>query len=186
MPKHHRKKNKPSKYLVWIDMEMTGLDPDQDKILEIAVLITDNQLTIIAEGPELVIHHPESVLRKMDAWNRQHHQTSGLLQEVKRSRLSVKKAEQAILRFLKSYTPQGQSPLCGNSIHHDRRFLAKHMPLIHRYLHYRLIDVSTLKELCSRWAISLPSHPSKKEAHRAKTDILESIEELRYYKKYLF
>ena len=137
--------------MVWIDMEMTGLDPEKEQIIEMATIITDTNLNIIEEGPEFVIHQPEKYLEEMDEWNQKQHKKSGLLEEVRKSRVSVKKAQRKTLEFIEKYCYGKKSPLCGNSIHHDRRFIIKHMPRIHEYLHYRHIDVSTVKGLIHRW-----------------------------------
>lgn len=171
--------------LVWLDMEMSGLDPDRDVILEMATLITDANLQILAEGPALVIHQPANLFAHMDAWCQEHHTKSGLWQRVLDSKLSLSDAERLTLEFIRQHTPARESPLCGNSIWQDRRFLAKHMPTLEGYFHYRIIDVSTIKELVSRWS---PEHkfPKKKGAHRALDDIRESIDELRHYRTALF
>jgi len=168
-------------------MEMTGLDPDREAIIEIATLITDAELNIVAEGPDLVIHQPPRILKSMDHWNQTHHEKSGLLEEVKRAKVSLEQAEDRTLDFIKKHCEIHKSPLCGNSVHHDRRFLAKYMPSIHKYLHYRLIDVSTVKGLITRWYdAELISPPAKDGKHRAMQDIRESVEELRYYRKNFF
>jgi oligoribonuclease len=172
--------------LVWIDLEMTGLDPTRDTILEIAVLITNNELDPVAEGPVLAIHHPAEVLDAMDEWNREHHAASGLTQRVLSSRLSMAEAERQLLDFVKSYCPARTSPLCGNSVWQDRRFLARQMPALEAYLHYRNIDVSTVKELVRRWYPDGPKAPEKKHSHLALDDIRESIEELRFYRRHYF
>jgi oligoribonuclease len=172
--------------LVWMDLEMTGLNPDRDTILEIATLITDNGLNVVAEGPVLAIHHPASVLKRMDAWNQEHHQASGLIERVGRSTLSMVQAERQVLDFIRTYCPQRSSPLCGNSICQDRRFLARHMPTLEAYLHYRNLDVSTVKELVRRWYPEGPKPPEKKHAHSALEDIGESLEELRFYRQHNF
>lgn len=173
--------------MVWIDMEMTGLDPERETIIEIATLITDSDLNIVEEGPNLVIHQPPKVLKSMDEWNQSHHKKSGLLEEVKNSRISLGQAEEITLDFIKKHSEPHKSPLCGNSVYHDRRFLAKYMPSIHKYLHYRLVDVSTLKELINRWYDDERVSSMKKEGkHRALSDIKESIEELKYYRKKFF
>ena len=168
-----------------MDMEMTGLDPLKDKVLEIATLITNNELDIIATGPQLVIRHQESTLEAMDNWNQEHHSKSGLWQRVVDSEISLKQAEDLTYEFIKPYTVEGKNCLAGNTIWQDRRFLIHHMPRIHRHLHYRLIDVSSLKELASRWYPHIKPNP-KKNAHRAMDDILESLDELKYYKSCLF
>ncbi|NBV00707.1 MAG: oligoribonuclease [Burkholderiaceae bacterium] len=170
--------------LVWVDMEMTGLDPQTDRILEIAMIVTDADLNLVAEGPVLVIHQSDELLDKMDAWNKGTHGRSGLIDKVKASTLSETEAEQACLQFLKEHVKSSTSPMCGNTIHQDRRFMVRYMPKLESYFHYRNIDVSTVKELCKRW------HPEigfqKKQAHTALADILESVDELRYYRDKLF
>jgi oligoribonuclease len=172
--------------LVWMDLEMTGLDPDRDTILEVATLITNNEIEAVAEGPVLVIHQPAHVLERMDAWNREHHGASGLTQRVLASTLSMAEAEKQVLDFVKRYCPERISPLCGNSICQDRRFLARYMPGLEAYLHYRNLDVSTVKELVRRWYPAGPSAPEKQHAHLALDDIRESIEELRFYRQHFF
>jgi oligoribonuclease len=173
-------------HLVWMDLEMTGLEPDRDTILEIAALVTDHDLDLVAEGPTLAIHHPAQVLEAMDEWNREHHAASGLTQRVLSSGLSMAEAEQQVLDFVKGYCPARTSPLCGNSVWQDRRFLARHMPVLEGYLHYRTIDVSTVKELVRRWYPEGPKAPEKKHSHLALDDIRESIEELRFYRQHFF
>ncbi len=177
--------NEPPAPLVWIDMEMSGLDPASCAVLEIAVIVTDGDLNEIAEGPDIVVHQPESVLAAMDEWNTKHHGESGLTGRVRQSSVSLEEAEREVLEFLQPLTPAGQSPLCGNSVHLDRAFLAAHMPRLHAHLHYRNIDVSTLKELVRRWYPGVPI-PQKREAHRALSDIHESLAELRYYREHVF
>lgn len=172
--------------LVWMDLEMTGLDPDRDTILEVATLITNNEIEAVAEGPVLVIHQPAHVLERMDAWNREHHGASGLTQRVLASTLSMAEAEKQVLDFVKTYCPERISPLCGNSICQDRRFLARYMPALEAYLHYRNLDVSTVKELVRRWYSEGPSAPEKKHSHMALDDIRESIEEIRFYRQHFF
>ncbi len=171
--------------LIWIDLEMTGLNPLEDQIIEIATLVTDKDLRIIAEGPELVIHQPQGVLDGMDEWNRTHHGQSGLIARVLESSLKVEEAEAQTLAFLTQWVPQGVSPICGNSICQDRRFLARGMPRLEAYFHYRNLDVSTLKELTSRWAPHLMAGFTKKGSHRALDDIRESIAELHYYRQHV-
>jgi oligoribonuclease len=173
-------------HLIWVDLEMTGLDPATDSIIEIATLVTDKELNPIAEGPELAIHQPEAVLARMDEWNQRQHGGSGLLQRVRESRLSVPEAERCTLEFLALHVPSGASPMCGNSICQDRRFLARCMPALERHFHYRNLDVSTLKELAARWYPAVKSGFSKAAAHRAMADIHESIAELRHYRAHLF
>ncbi len=171
--------------LVWMDLEMTGLNPDTDTILEIATLITDRNLKIIAEGPSLVVHHPQEVLDGMDEWCTEHHGASGLSARVLASDISLAEAEAQTLNFIHQHVPEKTSPLCGNSIHQDRRFLVRHMPQLEKYLHYRNIDVSTIKELVRRWYPDL-TLPAKKGRHLALDDIRESIDELRFYRQHVF
>jgi oligoribonuclease len=166
-------------------MEMSGLDPSTCAILEIAVLVTDGDLGLIAEGPDLVVHQPDAVLDAMDEWNTTHHGQSGLAERVKASAISVEEAEDQVLSFLRQHAKEGQSPLCGNSVHMDRAFLAAYMPRLHDFVHYRNVDVSTVKELVKRWYPGLEL-PKKLQAHRAMSDIMESIEELKYYRENVF
>jgi oligoribonuclease len=173
-------------HLVWMDLEMTGLEPERDTILEIAALVTNQDLEVVAEGPTLAIHHSAQVLDAMDEWNREHHAASGLTQRVLSSRLSMAEAERQLLDFVKGYCPARTSPLCGNSVWQDRRFLARHMPALEGYLHYRTIDVSTVKELVRRWYPEGPQAPEKRHSHLAFDDIHESIEELRFYRQHFF
>ena len=170
-------------HLVWIDMEMSGLDAETSVILEIATLITDNKLNILAEGPNIVIHQPNVVLDNMDDWNKIHHKASGLIKRIKASHFTLKQAEEQTFDFIKRYCPEKKAPLCGNSIAQDRRFLIKYMPRLEAWLHYRNIDVSTFKELIARWYPEKFNPPKKKGSHKALTDIHESIEELIYYRK---
>ena len=163
-------------------MEMTGLTPDSDRIIEIATLVTDPQLGVIATGPVLVVHQPDEVLEAMDSWNKSTHAKSGLIERVRASRLSEADAERQALEFLATHVPQNTSPMCGNSICQDRRFLARWMPKLEAHFHYRNLDVSTLKELVKRWKPELKSF-SKEGKHEALADILESIEELKFYRK---
>jgi oligoribonuclease len=168
--------------LIWIDMEMTGLQPDSDRVIEIAMLVTDPQLNVLGTGPVLVVHQPDEVLNAMDAWNRSTHAKSGLIERVRASRLSEADAERQALEFVSAHVPASVSPMCGNSICQDRRFLARWMPRLEAYFHYRNLDVSTLKELVKRWKPELKSF-SKEGRHEALADILESIEELKFYRK---
>ena len=170
--------------LVWMDLEMTGLEPEQDVIIEIATLVTDKELNIIAEGPVLAIHQPDVLLDAMDEWNTKTHGNSGLTQRVRESQVSMREAERQTLEFLREYVKEGASPLCGNSIHQDRRFLVKYMPQLEAYMHYRNIDVSTLKELAKRWKPEVVSSFKKKGAHLALDDIKESIAEMAHYRQY--
>jgi len=171
--------------LIWMDLEMTGLYPAGDTILEIATIVTDGALNVLAEGPDLVIHQPDVVLEAMDAWCQQHHGDSGLIERVRASTVSMAEAEQQTLDFIMRYADKGASPLCGNSIYQDRRFLNRYMPTIDQWLHYRMIDVSTLKELVSRW-YSDDAMMAKADGHRAMDDIRESIAELQHYRKRVF
>jgi oligoribonuclease len=169
--------------LIWIDMEMTGLLPDSDRIIEIAMLITDPDLNLLAEGPLLVIHQPDEVLDAMDSWNKGTHKKSGLIDKVRASRLAEAEAEAQAVAFLRQHVPSNTSPMCGNSICQDRRFLARWMPRLESYFHYRNLDVSTLKELVRRWKPEAAKGFAKEGKHEALADILESIEELKYYRK---
>jgi oligoribonuclease len=168
--------------LIWVDMEMTGLRPEIDRVIEIAVVVTDSDLNLLAEGPVLAIHQPESVLTTMDSWNTATHGRSGLTEQVRKSRLTESVAQAQLVDFLKTWVPPGKSPMCGSSICQDRRFMARYMPELESYFHYRNLDVSTLKELCKRWAPAVARGFAKRSAHTALADILESIEELRYYR----
>ena len=168
--------------LAWIDMEMTGLDPDRDRIIELAVVITDSQLVTVAESPVLVVHQSDAVLNAMDDWNKATHGRTGLVDRVKASTLAEADAEAAMLSFLREHVPAKVSPMCGNSICQDRRFLARHMPQLEAYFHYRNLDVSTLKELVRRWKPDVAKGVVKKGRHEALADVYESIEELKYYR----
>jgi len=172
--------------LIWIDLEMTGLKPDTDFIIEIATIVTDKQLNIVSEGPVLAIHQPDEVLARMDEWNQRQHGSSGLVNRVRSSRISAAEAESRTLEFLSHLVPAGVSPMCGNSICQDRRFLARHMPQLERFFHYRNLDVSTLKELARRWAPAVAEGFQKKGTHLAHDDITESIRELQHYRSRLF
>ncbi|MFC3549418.1 oligoribonuclease [Lysobacter cavernae] len=169
-------------HLIWIDLEMTGLDTDADSILEIATLVTDKQLNVLAEGPELAIAHPIARLEAMDDWNRNQHRKSGLWQRVIDSAVTLEQAEAQTLDFLAHWVPAGKSPICGNSICQDRRFLHRQMPRLERYFHYRNLDVSTIKELARRWAPSVLAGVSKEAKHTALSDVHDSIAELRHYR----
>jgi len=177
------KRNKNADNLIWIDLEMTGLDTFNDVIIEIATVVTDKDLTIVAKGPVIAIYQPDSVLAAMDDWNQQHHGNSGLIARIKQSKYNLQQAEAETIAFLKQYVPQGASPMCGNSICQDRRFMARLMPDLENYFHYRNLDVSTLKELTARWKPEILDQFEKKGAHLALDDILESIEELRFYRQ---
>jgi oligoribonuclease len=172
-------------HLIWIDLEMTGLDPDSDSIIEIATLVTDTDLNILAEGPELAIRHPIERLAAMDDWNRNQHSKSGLWQRVLESSHDMAVAEALTVEFLAAWVPPGKSPICGNSICQDRRFLARCMPRLERYFHYRNLDVSTIKELARRWSPDIAKGLSKASTHTALSDIRESVEELRYYRRFM-
>lgn len=172
--------------LVWLDMEMSGLNPEKERILEIAMVITNGDLEIVAEGPVLVIHQDDALLDQMDAWNKGTHGRSGLIDKVKASVLTENEAEKICLDFLAKHLKAGMSPMCGNTIHQDRRFMARYMPKLEAFFHYRNIDVSTVKELCRRWQPDIAKSFSKQQAHTALADILESIEELRHYRENFF
>ena len=171
--------------LIWIDLEMTGLKPDSDRIIELAIIITDERLEPVAEGPVRVVHQGDHVLEGMDSWNKATHGRSGLIAKVKASALSEADVEAEMIDFLSGYVPAGASPMCGNSVCQDRRFLARYMPRLEAYFHYRNLDVSTLKELARRWKPQLMSGLVKQGKHEALADIYESIEELRYYREHL-
>ena len=172
-------------FLAWIDLEMTGLNPDRDVILEIATLITDGELNVVAEGPTMAISATAEQLEGMDAWNQRQHRKSGLLDRVLASTETMPTAEERTLAFLSQHLPAGKIPLCGNSIWQDRRFLARHMPKLEAFFHYRVVDVSSIKELAMRWYPSLPSF-KKSDAHLAMADIVDSVAELKYYREKLF
>ena len=169
--------------LIWIDLEMTGLDPETHKIIEIATIVTDAQLNVLAEGPVLAIHQPEAELTKMDEWCTTTHTNSGLVERIRNSQVSEDEAVRQTIDFLEQWVPKGASPICGNSIGQDRRFLYKHMPELEQYFHYRYLDVSTLKELTRRWKPEVLDGFSKKGSHLALDDIRDSIAELRYYRE---
>jgi oligoribonuclease len=171
--------------LVWIDLEMTGLNPERHVILEIATIVTTDRLQIIAEGPDIAINHPEHILSSMEEWSREHHQSSGLLDRVKASSNTCQDTEQKTIDFISQHSEKGRSPLCGNSVWQDRRFLIKYMPELNAFLFYRNIDVSSIKELVQRWYPSLPPF-KKQKAHLAMSDIKESIKELEYYRENVF
>ncbi|AMK76212.1 MULTISPECIES: oligoribonuclease [Methylomonas] len=172
--------------LIWIDLEMTGLDPDNDLIIEIATVVTDKHLNILAEGPVMAVHQSDAALAAMDDWNQQHHGQSGLIQRVKDSKIDAAEAEARTIAFLQPWVPAKTSPICGNSICQDRRFLYRYMPKLEAFFHYRNLDVSTVKELAARWAPQLKDGFNKQSSHKALDDIIESIEELRYYRETFF
>lgn len=172
-------------HLIWIDLEMTGLDTDNDSIIEIATLVTDSELNVLAEGPVIAIHHALEVLQEMDDWNRNQHRTSGLWQRVLDSTVTMQEAEARTLEFLTQWVPTRKSPMCGNSICQDRRFLAREMPALEAWFHYRNLDVSTLKELARRWAPALAAGLQKSASHTALADIRESVQELTYYRQFM-
>lgn len=177
--------SRPNEFnLVWIDMEMTGLDPDKDRIIEVAAVVTDPDLNILAEGPVFAIHQSDALLDGMDAWNKGTHGRSGLIERVKASTVTEAEASTELITFLKKYVPAGKSPMCGNSICQDRRFMVRGMPELEAFFHYRNLDVSTLKELCKRWKPALAAGFKKHQMHTALADIIESIEELRYYREH--
>ncbi|XP_042355343.1 small fragment nuclease [Plectropomus leopardus] len=176
-----------SQRMVWVDLEMTGLDIEKDQIIEMACIITDSDLNILAEGPNLIINQPNELLDGMSEWCKEHHGKSGLTQAVKDSKITLEQAEYEFLSFVRQHTPPGSCPLAGNSVHADKKFLDKYMPQFMYHLHYRIIDVSTIKELCRRWfPEEYKKVPLKKAAHRALDDIQESIKELQYYREHVF
>ncbi|NTU34937.1 oligoribonuclease [Vibrio diabolicus] len=172
--------------LIWVDLEMTGLDPETHKIIEIASIVTDSELNILAEGPVLAIHQPEEELAKMDDWCTNTHTASGLVERVRNSKISEQDAVAQTIEFLEKWVPKGASPICGNSIGQDRRFLYKHMPELEEFFHYRYVDVSTLKELARRWQPEVLNGFTKQGTHLALDDIRESIAELKYYRCTIF
>ena len=176
-----------SPLIVWMDLEMTGLDPERDRILEIATVITDADLNVVEEGPDIVVHQPDEVLSRMDDWNVQHHGESGLTEKVRFSSISEMEAEKLTLKFISNYVDERVAPLAGNSIHQDRRFISRYMRKLDAYLHYRLIDVSSVKELARRWYPDIYEQaPEKKNAHRALDDVYESIKELQWFRERIF
>jgi oligoribonuclease len=179
-------KKKSKKHLVWIDCEMTGLDPAVDTLLEIATIVTDYELEIIARGPVIAIKTSDARLAKMDAWNQRTHKASGLIERVRNEGVSVDEAERQTLNFVKRHCYKKTAPLCGNSIGQDKRFIAKYMPALHEFLHYKVVDVSSIKVLVNEWYGGKYASPPKQELHRALADIEESIAELRYYRENVF
>ena len=175
-----------SDYLVWIDLEMTGLKPDSDVIIEMATIVTDAQLRIVAEGPVIAIHQPQEVLDAMDDWNKRTHAASGLIPRVRESKYTMASAEKRTMEFLNALVEPNSSPMCGNSICQDRRFLARHMPTLEKFFHYRNLDVSSIKELARRWAPGIMNGFLKQGEHKAMADIQESIRELAYYRQHFF
>lgn len=169
--------------LIWLDLEMTGLDPQNDFIIEIATIVTDKELNVLAEGPVLAVRQSKETMDAMDAWNQKHHGQSGLIEKVLKSPYNEAEVELQTVEFLKQWVPAGASPMCGNSICQDRRFMAKNMPELEAFFHYRNLDVSTLKELASRWAPEIMKGFKKKASHQALDDVIESIEELKYYRR---
>ena len=169
--------------LVWLDMEMTGLQPDSDRIIEMAIVITDGHLEMVAESPVWVVHQPDEILNGMDAWNKGTHGKSGLIDKVKASTTTVEEVEIEAMKFVRHYIPAHTSPMCGNSIGQDRRFMARYMPKLEDWFHYRNLDVSTLKELCKRWTPELAKKLKKSGRHEALADIYESIDELKFYRE---
>jgi oligoribonuclease len=172
--------------LIWIDLEMTGLNPDKDVIIEMATIVTDSDLNVLAEGPTIAIHQSDEMLAGMDEWNTRQHGQSGLTQRVRESRISMAEAEAQTLAFLEQWVPKGKSPICGNSICQDRRFLYRHMPELEAYFHYRNLDVSTVKELAARWAPKVRDGVKKSSTHLALDDIRDSIAELQHYREHFF
>jgi oligoribonuclease len=170
-------------YLIWIDMEMSGLNPDADRVLEVAIVVTDSQLVTVAEAPVKVVHQADAVLDRMDSWNRSTHKKTGLTDKVKAARQNEAEVEAELIAFLAQYLPENTSPMCGNSICQDRRFLARYMPKLETFFHYRNLDVSTLKELAKRWKPGIVAGMTKHGKHEALADIYESIEELKYYRE---
>ena len=177
---------RPTNRLVWMDLEMTGLDAETDVILEIATVVTDGDLEVVAEGPTLAVHRDEATLAAMDRWNTEHHTASGLVERVRQSEVSETEAEAVTLAFVERHCARQSAPLCGNSVWQDRRFLVRYMPVLNAYLHYRIVDVSTVKELARRWHPQLLDAFKKKNTHRALDDIRESIAELKLYRERFF
>lgn len=171
--------------LIWLDLEMTGLEPETDRVIEVATIVTDSELNVLAEGPVIAIHQSEEVIASMDDWNTKTHGNSGLIQRVRESTIDEAEAERLTIEFLQQYIGKGVSPMCGNSIHQDRRFMYKYLPTMEDFFHYRNLDVSTLKELARRWAPEKLTGLKKKGSHQALDDIRESIEELKYYREHI-
>ncbi len=172
--------------LIWIDLEMTGLDPDQDRVIELATIVTNASLAVVAEGPVIAIRQPDVVLEAMDSWNLDTHTNSGLIDRVRESEYDESTASAKTIAFLRRHVEPGNSPMCGNSVCQDRRFLYRWMPELERYFHYRNLDVSSVKELCNRWAPQIAQGLKKKSTHQALQDIRDSIDELRYYREHFF
>lgn len=172
--------------LIWIDMEMTGLEPKQDRIIEVATLITDGDLNVLAEGPVLAVHQSDEVLAGMDEWNQRTHGESGLVERVRKSKLNEADVEAQTIAFLQRYAERGSSPMCGNSVHQDRRFMVKYMPSLADFFHYRNLDVSTVKELAKRWRPDVASSYKKQGTHQAMDDIRDSVNELKHYREHFF
>ena len=170
--------------LVWFDMEMTGLDPEKERVIELAAVVTEPDLTVVAESPVLVVHQPETLLQAMDKWNQSTHGKSGLIEKVRASSLTEEQAQAQMIEFLSKHVPPGKSPLCGNSVSQDRRFMFRYMPALEQFFHYRTIDVSTIKELARRWRPALLKGFEKRSKHEALADVYESIDELRYYREH--
>lgn len=183
-PQMSQNKNYPA--LIWLDLEMTGLDPDSERIIEIATAVTSHDLTEIIQGPNLVIQQPQEYIDNMDAWNTNQHNSSGLVDMLRVTNMTIEQAEKETLQFISEHTQKGQSPLCGNSISHDRRFLVRYMPELSSFFHYRNVDVSSISELVKRWHPQLLGTFKKEGGHRAMTDVIESIQELKFYKDNLF
>ncbi|AXK40343.1 oligoribonuclease [Crenobacter cavernae] len=173
-----------SNNLIWLDMEMSGLNPDADRIIEVAMIATDSQLNVLAESQVYVVHQEDAVLDGMDDWNKATHGRTGLIDKVKASTLTEAEVEEKLLAFIAEWSPERASPMCGNTIHQDRRFMARSMPKLEAYFHYRNLDVSTLKELCKRWQPEIAKGFTKQGKHEALADILESIDELKYYREH--
>ena len=172
--------------LIWIDMERTGLEPEQDRIIEVATLITDSDLNVLAEGPVLAVHQSDDVLDGMDEWNQRTHGESGLVERVRKSQLNEADVEAQTIAFLQRYAERGSSPMCGNSVHQDRRFMVKYMPSLADFFHYRNLDVSTVKELAKRWRPDVASSYKKQSTHQAMDDIRDSVNELKHYREHFF